>query len=83
MPNPINDKLQTLDAESVARIYKTVFDSEAGQLALQDLINRCYYDSPLPVGQEGDRCEGMRLVVLHIKSQINYEPEKIETESDE
>ncbi len=81
MPNPLQDKLDTLDEERVAKLYKTVFESEEGQLVLEDLKNRCWTKAPLPYGEEGQRAEGRRSVVLHIQTQLDYEkPEEMESE---
>ena len=76
MPNPLNDKLQTLDEERVANLYKTVFATEEGQLVLEDLRNRCFIKIPTPTEESPYTTyfnEGKRSVVLHIESQINYE----------
>ena len=78
----LNKKLMELDEEQVAQLYKNVFNTPEGQLVLEDLKNRCfiktstYHHSMNP--QEIAWNEGMRNVVLHISSQINYEPLKQE-----
>lgn len=71
----LNDKLQEMTAEDVANIYKRIFGTPDGQLMLEDLKNRCFSKLSLPFGEEGQRAEGMRAVVLHIESMINYKPE--------
>ncbi len=81
MPNPLNDKLLTLDEKQVAKLYQNLFDSEEGQLVLEDLKNRCWFKKPLPYGEEGQRAEGARSTVLHIQTQIGYvKPQETESE---
>ena len=81
MPNLLNDKLKTLDESQVAKLYKNVFDSEEGQLVLEDLRNRCYCKVSTKSHPDGiDLGEGMRTVVLHIENQINYEVKETESE---
>ncbi len=76
MPNPLHDKLLTLDEERVAKLYQTVFGSGEGQLVLEDLRNRCFVKTSTFEGFEPISLinEGKRTVVLHIETQINYEP---------
>ena len=75
MPNPLHDKLLTLDEERVAKLYQNVFNSDEGQLVLEDLRNRCYCKVSTKDHPDGsDVGEGMRTVVLHIENQIEYEP---------
>ena len=81
MPNLLNDKLSTLDEEQVAKLYQNLFDSEEGKLVLQDLKNRCFIDISTYDGGNMEIHEGMRCVVLHIQTQLNYEVK--EKESDE
>ena len=83
LPNPLQDKLKTLNAEEVAQIYKNLFSSIDGQLLLEDLKNRCFYFAPLIDEHEGRTYfnDGMRSVVLHITNQIEYQPEEKESES--
>ncbi len=71
----LTDKLMELDEETVANLYKQTFSSVEAQLVLEDLKNRSFVKTALPYGQEGDRAEGMRQVVLHVESQLNYKPE--------
>jgi len=85
----LTDKLFDLTEEDLANVYKRIFDTADGQLMLEDLKNRCYVKSSS--AQYGDIIiphpfsnyfnEGMRSVVLHILSQINYKP-KTEGEGD-
>ena len=80
MPNLLQDKLDTLDEEQVAKLYQTVFQSGEGQLVLEDLRNRCYIYTTTSIGMtDYDRLyEGMRTVVLHIQTQLNYEKPEVE-----
>ena len=48
---------------------------------LEDLKNRCYINTTTYTGGEIHIYEGMRSVVLHIQTQLNYE--KPEKESEE
>lgn len=76
MKNEILKKLFELPAEEKAQLYKDIFSTTAGKLVLEDLRCRCFVYEPLPFGQEADRAEGRRQVVLHIETQLNYEPEE-------
>ncbi len=87
MPNPLNDKLLTLDEQQVAKLYQNLFDSEEGQLVLEDLRNRCYVNCSTAFqlvsdgklfysSEEQQNNEGMRAAFLHIEGQINYEKPK-------
>ncbi len=76
---PLTKKLMEFDEEQLARLYKTVFDSADAKLVLEDLKNRCYsYETTHVPGFPDviNKNEGMRSVVLYIKSQINYEPKE-------
>ncbi len=71
MPNPLIDKLKTLQWHQLKQLYFQVFGSEAGTLVLEDLKARCfYYTSTYPtVDTTRDAVlinEGMRVVLLHI-----------------
>ena len=73
----LNDKLQEMTAEDVANIYKRIFSTPDGQLMIEDLRNRWYIKIPT-TGRGNDQTnfnEGMRSVVLHIESQIEFIPE--------
>lgn len=76
MPNPLQDRLNTLDEDQVAQLYKNVFDSEEAELVLEDLKNRCFAKVTSFNGDAIQTCfnEGMRSVLLHIENQINLEP---------
>lgn len=76
--NPLLDKLFTLDAEELSKLYKNIFDSEAGRLVLEDLRQRCfiYTTTAADTANKTYYNEGMRSVVLHIETEINYEPVK-------
>lgn len=71
--NALVDKLMELSEEKLAQIYKNVFSTPEGQLLLEDLKQRSFFYSPIPLGEPGQRAEGARSVVLHIETQINYE----------
>jgi len=85
LPNPLHEKLLTLDEERVAKLYQNVFGDDEGQLVLQDLKNRCFVNFSTAFGtvadgkvfysaEEQQNNEGMRTVFLHIQTQIDYEP---------
>lgn len=85
MSNPLIDKLEELDEESVAKLYQNVFGSPEGQLVLEDLKGRCFIyqttanaDSHKTFWQEG-----MRSIMLHIQGQIDLDPMKPKTEEGE
>ena len=71
----LTEKLETMTEEQIIQLYKTTFDTEGARLVLEDLRNRCFIKTSLPLGQDGDRAEGMRQVVLHIETQLNHKPE--------
>ena len=78
-------KLLTLKDHEVASLYKTVFDTKEGRLVLEDLMTRCYARTSTAVDVASglyvtndvmNRNEGMRMVILHIDTQLNFEPEE-------
>ena len=80
----LTEILETLNEYEVAGLYKTVFGTTEGQLVLEDLKNRCFvktstaHELPHVTYQN----EGMRIVVLHIETQINIQPEHNEMENE-
>jgi len=85
----LTNKLMTFDDESVAMLYKRVFDSVDAKLVLEDLRNRCFVkisSCNINMNNTSERTifnEGMRSVVLHIESQLNYEPVPNQEEDNE
>ena len=75
----VNEKLQEMNPVDVSNIYKRIFDTPDGKLMLEDLRNRCYVKVSSYHHQTNSNDvlfnEGMRAVVLHIESQINFTPE--------
>lgn len=63
--------------ELTIKAYQRLFDSKDGQIVLEDLRKRCFYDFParsMP-GQPDyvrDQNEGLRLAFLHIQNRIKY-----------
>ena len=53
----------------LAALYRKVFNSADGQLLLQDLEDRFYYNAPV----ENATDEGMRRAVLHIHTMLQPE----------
>ena len=75
----LTDKLMELKEEEIINLYKRVFDSEDAQLMLEDLKNRCYVNVTSFTGdRQGDFNEGMRSVILHIQTQLDYKPQESE-----
>ncbi|MFA5499482.1 MAG: hypothetical protein WC404_00205 [Candidatus Omnitrophota bacterium] len=76
MKNLIQEKLQTLTLEQRKQLYRDVFETEQGKLALEDLKNRSYVK--VSIEQEGGdnnlfslgAREGRRQVILHIETMI-------------
>ncbi len=85
MPNPLHDKLLTLDEERVARLYQNTFNTDEGQLILEDLRNRCFCKTTPFTGKDSETNfnTGMQAVYLHIINQVKYEPKDKEKESEE
>jgi hypothetical protein len=64
--------LKTLTAEKLSELYMRIFNTDDGELLLQDLKNRCFAFIP-SVSIDSHQTyfnEGMRSVVLHIDSQL-------------
>ena len=56
--------------------YKNLFKGRDGQMVLEDLRKRSYYDYPtftpgMP-DKQAEQNEGMRKLFLHIKNRMNY-----------
>lgn len=72
----LSRKLANLTEEDLSRIYMEVFNTDNGQLVLQDLKNRCFFDiSTSPDNFPIDalttiKNEGKRSVLLHILTQL-------------
>lgn len=73
--NPLLKKLMTLDEERIAALYKRVFNTDDGQLVLEDLKQRGFEYVPSFAGDPYHSAfnEGKRAVVIHIQTQLNYE----------
>jgi hypothetical protein len=72
----LNEKLSKLDVNELKMMYRKVFSSEEGQLVLQDLKNRSFFDTSTTEIQGiwyTDRIffhEGIRSSILHIVTMI-------------
>lgn len=66
--NGSREKLLTLNEAQKSVVYKNLFCTDEGQLVLEDMKQRFFYYSSLPSGEEGQRGEGSRRVLLHIES---------------
>ena len=79
----LTEILESLNEYELANMYKSVFGTQEGELVLEDLKNRCFvktstaHELPHVTYQN----EGMRIVVLHIETQINTKPEQDEMEN--
>lgn len=78
MNERLQEKLKEMTPDELARLYKTVFESDVGQLVLEDLRNRCfvYMTSFRDSSQFTAFNEGMRAVVLHLETQLRIKPEE-------
>lgn len=72
----LNKKLSSFDEVELSAAYKTVFSTVEGQLVLQDLRNRCFFDTMTFSDNPYVTCfnEGKRTVILNIETRINFEP---------
>ncbi len=75
--NALIKKLENLPPEELAALYQRVFTTDDGQLVLQDLKGRCWYDRStaafVPEVVETYAMiyrEGMRAVLLTILTQL-------------
>ena len=79
----LTGKLETMKFEERVNLYKRVFDSEDAMLVLEDLKNRCYVKTTTLSVQDSETFfnEGMRSVILHIQSQLDFKPgDKVQEE---
>lgn len=73
-------KIEEMDEFEVAQLYKNMFDTAEAKLVLEDLKNRCFVKTSTAglTPYETYLNEGMRLVVLHIQTQIDLKPQESE-----
>ena len=66
------EKLTRISEEQLAELYKQVFTTDAAQVVLEDLRNRCFFFEPSYSGNKEftDFNEGKRSVILHIETQL-------------
>ncbi len=64
--NDRNLKLDQLAEDDLEQLYLRVFNSEDGELVMEDLANRAYVYAPT----ENERQEGMRALWLSINSRL-------------
>ncbi len=64
--NDRNLKLDQLAEDDLEQLYLRVFNSEDGELVMEDLANRAYVYEPT----ENERQEGMRALWLSINSRL-------------
>jgi len=80
--NQLSIKLLQLSEEELDRVYMNMFNTEEGQLVLEDLRERCYcYNSTIAdsLAQMAFN-EGLRAVVINIETRLKIIP-KPEKES--
>jgi hypothetical protein len=64
--NDRNIKLEKMPESDIEALYLRVFNSEDGELVMQDLANRAYVFEPT----ENEKQEGMRALYLSIQSRL-------------
>ena len=74
--NDRNTKLAKFTEKDLNALYLRVFNSEDGELLMQDLANRVYVFEVTV----NEKQEGMRAVWLHIQSQLQCAVAKTEGE---
>ena len=74
------EKLQSLKTD-----YINTFSTENGKHVLEDLVARCFIDNTTFNGDVNQMIysEGTRSIILHIKSMINMDIEKIKKRQEE
>ncbi len=78
MSDTLQKKLRILDKKQIANLYRSTFESEAGQLVLQDMKNNCFADRSVYALDDNDKLdtnkmifnEGRRSVVIGITNAI-------------
>lgn len=79
MNKTLRRKLRTLPPKQIAELYRQVFESEAGQLVLEDLKNQCFFDRSTHFFDSNQKLDndagniniGRRLVIIGIINAIN------------
>lgn len=69
MSNPQHQRLKTLIPGQLEEIYKNCFQTDAGQLVLEDFKRRFWFYVPVPSIREA----GQEDVVKHINNMLNPE----------
>ena len=64
--NDRNMKLDKMNESDIEAMYLRVFNSEDGEIVMQDLANRAYVFEPT----ENEKQEGMRALWLSIQSRL-------------
>lgn len=84
---PVPGKLSPAEAKrlkELARAYRTVFNSNAGKMVLEDLRVRCFYDSPaFAPGMDALTLafrDGLRAAFLHMKHRTETNTDNLKTE---
>jgi hypothetical protein len=77
-----NKILQELGDEELRALYARVFNTDDGQLVLEDLRNRCFIYIPTIANTDRDTFsnEGKRAIVLTIESRLLPKPVTVKQE---
>ena len=71
-----DERLDQLKPDQLAQVYRNVFGTPDGRLVLKDLERKCFFKIPTYECSYGkDAAEGMRMVYLHIDTQLSYTEE--------
>jgi hypothetical protein len=69
MNEQLQKRLAELDSDALDRAYMEVFNTETGQLVLEDLRNRCFFFTTT-LGSSIEFNEGQRAVVMNIETRL-------------
>jgi hypothetical protein len=69
MNEQLQDKLAKMDADALDRAYMETFNTDNGQLVLEDLRNRCFFFTTT-LGPDMQFNEGQRAVVMNIETRL-------------
>lgn len=64
----------------LSKAYKDIFGGESGKLVLEDIKDRAFMNTSTWAGNADATLinEGTRLLALHIKTMIEFDPEQLE-----
>ena len=67
----LNASLLKMDEDAITRLYLRVFNTDDGELVLQDLMNRCHFYTPTTNTFD----EGQRSVIMSIQNRLSNLPQ--------